>query len=252
MDNVAEMSIETEEELEGLRRAGHVVAVVLRELRRRVHAGVTPGELDALAGRVFARHGARSAPRLVYDAPCEVFVSVNDEAVHGVPGQRRLRRGDLVKIDVTAELEGFYADACVTVPVGPVSSRAARVARAAETALARGMRAAVAGAPVQAISEAVFDEAARRGVSALEELGGHGIGRTIHEEPSVPNTPGADDTTRLHAGLVITVEPILGAGGPAIRMGGDGWTISTADGAPAAHVEHTIVVTEGAPLVLTR
>ena len=126
MDNVAAMSIETEEELEGLRRAGHVVAVVLRELRRRVQPGVTTGELDALAGRVFARHGARSAPKLVYDAPSEIFISVNDEAVHGVPGRRRLRRGDLVKLDVTAELDGFYADACVTVPVGAISPRAAR------------------------------------------------------------------------------------------------------------------------------
>jgi methionyl aminopeptidase len=245
------VSIETAEELEGLRRAGQVVAAVLRELRRRVHAGVTTGELDELAGRVFARHGARSAPKLVYDAPCEVFISVDDEAVHGVPGRRRLRRGDLVKLDVTAELDGFYADACVTVPVGPPSRRAARLVRAADAALARGMKAAVAGAPVRAISQAVADEAARHGVSPLDELGGHGIGRTIHEEPSVPNTPG-DDRTLLHAGLVITIEPILGAGGPGIRLGDDGWTISTADGAAAAHVEHTIVVTDGAPLVLTR
>jgi methionyl aminopeptidase len=245
------MSIETEAELDGLRRAGHVVAVVLRELRRRVQPGVTTGELDALAGRVFARHGARSAPKLVYDAPSEIFISVNDEAVHGVPGRRRLKRGDLVKLDVTAELDGFYADACVTVPVGPVAGRSARLMRAADAALKSGLVAATHGAPVRAVSQAVADEARRFGVSPLEDLGGHGIGRTIHEEPSVPNTPG-DDPALLHAGLVITIEPILGAGGPGIRPGGDGWTIRTADGAPAAHVEHTIVVTDGAPLVLTR
>jgi methionyl aminopeptidase len=251
MDNVAAMSIETEEELEGLRRAGHVVAVVLRELRRRVQPGVTTGELDALAGRVFARHGARSAPKLVYDAPSEIFISVNDEAVHGVPGRRRLKRGDLVKLDVTAELDGFYADACVTVPAGPAAPRAARLVRAADAALKAGLAAATHGAPVRAISQAVADEARRYGVSPLEDLGGHGIGRTIHEEPSVPNTP-SDDPARLHAGLVITIEPILGAGAPGIRAGDDGWTILTADGAPAAHVEHTIVVTDGAPLILTR
>lgn len=245
------MSIETEEELEGLRRAGRVVAVVLRELRRRVQPGVTTGELDRLAGRVFARHGARSAPKLVYDAPCEVFISVDDEAVHGVPSRRRLRRGDLVKVDVTAELDGFYADACVTVPVGPASPRARRLVGAADAALARGLDAAVAGALVRSISEAVQREAAARGVSVLEDLGGHGIGRTIHEEPSVPNTPDMSSTERLHEGLVITVEPILGAGGPGIRPGGDGWTIRTADGALAAHTEHTIVVTGGRPLVLT-
>ena len=245
------MSIETEEELEGLRRAGHVVAVVLRELRRRVQPGVPTGELDALAGRVFARHGARSAPKLVYDAPSEIFISVNDEAVHGVPGRRRLRRGDLVKLDVTAELDGFYADACITVPVGPANPRATRLMRAADAALKAGLAAATDGAPVRAVSQAVADEARRYGVSPLDDLGGHGIGRTIHEEPSVPNTPG-DDPTVLHAGLVITIEPILGAGGPGIAAGDDGWTISTADGAPAAHVEHTIVVTDGAPLILTR
>jgi methionyl aminopeptidase len=193
------MSIETEDELDGLRRAGRVVAVVLRELRRRVQPGVTTAELDAVAGRVFARYGARSAPMLVYGAPCEVFISVNDAAVHGVPGPRRLRRGDLVKLDVTA----------------------------------------VAG------------EAAARGVAVLEELGGHGIGRTIHEEPSVPNTPDPADPTLLHSGLVITIEPILGAGGPQIVEGTDSWTYRTADGALAAHAEHTIVVTDGRPLVLT-
>ena len=246
------MSIETEDELEGLRRAGHVVAVVLRELRRRVQAGVSTAELDRVAGRVFARHGARSAPMLVYGAPCEVFISVNDEAVHGVPGPRRLRRGDLVKLDVTAELDGFYADACVSVAVAARAPRVRRLMSAADAALARGMAAAVAGAPVRAISEAVAREAAARGVSVLHELGGHGIGRTIHEPPSVPNVPDPDDPARLHSGLVITIEPILGAGGgTAIRAGGDGWTLRTADGALAAHVEHTIVVTPGRPLVLT-
>ena len=157
MDNVAAMSIETEDELEGLRRAGRVVAVVLRELRRRVQPGATTADLDALAGRVFARHGARSVPKLVYDAPCEVFISVNDEA------------------------------------------------------LKAGLGAATHGAPVRAISQAVADEARRHCVSPLEQLGG-----------------------------------------PEIVARDDGWTISTADGAPAAHVEHTIVVTDGVPLVLTR
>ena len=247
---MSKMSIETEAELEGLRRAGRVVAEVLRELRRRVQPGVTTAELDRVAGRVFARHGARSAPKLVYGAPSEVFISVNDEAVHGVPGPRRLRRGDLVKLDVTAELDGFYADACVTVVCGRRRRRpAARLRRRGRAR--RGLSAAVAGAPVRAISEAVANAAAARGVAVLDGLGGHGIGRTIHEAPSVPNTPDLADDTLLHAGLVITIEPILGAGGADIVEGDDGWTIKTADGALAAHTEHTIVVTDGRPLVLT-
>jgi methionyl aminopeptidase len=156
---------------------------------------VTTAELDELAGRVFAR----SAPRLVYDAPCEIFISVNDEAVHGVPGRRWLRRGDLVKLDVTAELDGLYADACVTVPVGPVAPRSARLMRAADAALKAGLLATTHGAPVRAISEAVAGEARRHGVSPLEDLGGHGIGRTIHEAPSVPNTPSDDPDGRRSA-----------------------------------------------------
>jgi methionyl aminopeptidase len=192
VDNERTMSIESEDELEGLRRAGRVVAVVLRELRRRVQPGVSTGELD-----------------------------------------------------------GFYADACVSVPVGSAAPRVRRLVGAADAALARGLAAAVAGAPVHAIGTAVADEAAARRVTVLEDLGGHGIGRTIHEPPSVPNTPDPADPTRLDEGLVITVEPILAAGGRALRQEDDGWTISTADGSWAAHAEHTIVVMAGRPLIVT-
>jgi methionyl aminopeptidase len=245
------MSIESEDELEGLRRAGRVVAEVLRELRRRVQPGVTTLELDRLAGRVFARHGARSAPMLVYGAPSAVFISVNDAAVHGLPTGRRLRRGDVVKIDVTAELEGFYADACVTTVCGAASPAARRLVSAAGAALRRALPLAVSGARVRDVSAAISAEAAARGVAVLDGLGGHGIGRTIHEPPSVPNAPDLADDTRLHDGLVITIEPILGAGGPKVVEGDDGWTIRTADGALAAHTEHTIVVRDDRPLVLT-
>jgi methionyl aminopeptidase len=248
---MSNVSIETEAELEGLRRAGRVVAEVLRELRRRVQPGATTLELDRLAGRVFARHGARSAPMLVYGAPSEVFISVNDAAVHGLPTARRLRRGDVVKLDVTAELDGFYADACVTVVCGTASPAARRLVSAVDAALRRALPLAVSGARVRDVSAAISAEAGARGVAVLEGLGGHGIGRTIHEEPSVPNAPDLADETRLHDGLVITIEPILGAGGPAVVEGDDGWTIRTADGALAAHAEHTIVVRDDGPLVLT-
>jgi methionyl aminopeptidase len=249
VDNVQEMSIETEDELEGLRRAGHVVAVALRELRRRVQAGVSTGELDRLAGRVFARHGARSAPMLVYDAPCQVFISVNDEAVHGVPGPRRLRRGDLVKLDVTAELDGFYADACRTVGVGRVRPREQRLAAAARSSLRLGLEAAVAGNNVGAIGAAVQAEVERRGFSVCAELSGHGIGRRIHEEPDVPNI--AWDGPLLTDGLVITIEPIIAAGLGDVYVDDDGWTIRTEDGSPSAHAEHTIVITDAAPILVT-
>ncbi len=245
------MSVDTPEELAGLRRAGRVVSATLREVARRVRPGVTTAELDAHAARVFARHGARSAPALVYGFPGTICISVDDEAVHGIPGPRRLRAGELVKLDVTAELDGFYADAAISVPVGSVPPRVGRMAAAAQAALRQGLLAARAGAPVNAIGAAVEAEARRRGCAVLGELTGHGIGRSIHEEPTVPNVfvPAFDQP--LGEGTVITIEPILGLGSDDVRAGDDGWTILTADGMPSAHAEHTLVVSAGEPLVLT-
>jgi methionyl aminopeptidase len=245
------MSVDTPEELAALRRAGRAVAATLREIARRVRPGVTTAELDAIAAQVLARHGARGAPALVYGFPGAICISVDDEAVHGIPGPRRLRAGELVKLDVTAELDGFFADAAVSVPVGRVAPRVARLAAATHAALRRGLQAARAGAPLNAIGAAVEDEAQRRGCSVLGDLTGHGIGRAIHEEPSVPNVYVEGLDAPLPEGTVITIEPILGLGSGAVRAGGDGWTILTADGAPSAHVEHTLVVSAGEPLVLT-
>src|SRR3954469_3364172 len=168
------MSVETPEELAALRRAGRAVSVTLREVARRVRAGVTTAELDALAAGVLARHGARAAPALLYGFPGAICISVDDEAVHGIPGPRRLRAGQLVKLDVTAELDGFYADAAVSVPVGTVPPRVRRLAAAARATLRRGLGAARAAAPVTAIGAAVQAEAERLGCAVLAELTGHG------------------------------------------------------------------------------
>jgi methionyl aminopeptidase len=245
------MSVDTPEELAALRRAGRTVALTLREVARRVRPGVSTAELDAVAAQVFARHGARSAPALVYGFPGTICISVDDEAVHGIPGPRRLRAGELVKLDVTAELDGYYADAAISVPVGTVSPKVRRLAAAAQAALRRGLHAARAGAPLNAIGAAVQAEATRRHCAVLGDLTGHGIGRSIHEEPTVPNVYVPALGAPLREGMVITIEPILGLGGGAVRSGGDGWTILTADGAPSAHAEHTLVVSGGEPLVLT-
>src|SRR3954470_25037428 len=246
------MSIETQEQLEGLRRAGAVVAEALRAARRLVHPGVTTAALDDAVGTVFRRHGARSGPTLDYGFPGHACISVGSQAVHGIPGSRRIRPGELVKLDVTAELDGYYADACVTVPAGRVDSRSRRLAVAAQAALRRGVAAAAAGARVNAIGAAVEHEVTTRGFSVCAELNGHGIGRRIHEPPDVPNYFDPAASERLHAGLVLTVEPIIAAGrGEVIGMP-DGWTVCTVDGSPVAHEEHTIMVRDGAaPLVLT-
>ena len=243
------VSIDDPDELAALRAAGRVVAEAIREMARRVRPGVTTAELDEVALAVFTRHGARSGPQLDYDFPGTVCISVDDECVHGIPSGRRLREGELCKLDVTAELDGFYADACRTVPVGRIKPREQRLAAAAQSALRRGLEAATAGANVGAIGGAVQTEVERRGFSVCAELTGHGIGRRIHEEPDVPNIEW--DGPILTDGLVITIEPIIAAGTGEVYMHDDGWTVKTYDRSPSAHFEHTIVITEGAPILVT-
>jgi methionyl aminopeptidase len=246
------MSIETPEELAGMKRAGAVVAEAIRAARRLVRPGVTTAALDEAVARVFRRHGARSGPSLDYDFPGSACISVGSEAVHGIPGPRRVRAGELVKIDVTAELDGYYADACVTVPAGEADARSRRLAVAAQAGLKRGLAAAVAGAPVNAIGRAVQRDAESRGFSVCAQLTGHGIGRRIHEPPDVPNVFVERADAPLLPGLVLTVEPILAAGRGDVILMPDGWTVCTVDGSQVAHAEHTVVVRDGtAPLVLT-
>jgi methionyl aminopeptidase len=245
------MSADTAEELAGLRAAGRVVARTIAAMRRAVAPGVTTAQLDEVAREEFRRAGARSGPQLDYGFPGMTCISVNDEAVHGIPGPRRLADGDLVKLDVTAELDGYYSDSCVTVGVGTVAPAALRLVSTAERALARGLRAAVTGAPLNAIGAAVQQTVELAGHSVCTELSGHGIGRRIHEAPDVPNHHVAGLSEPLTEGLVITIEPIIALGGGAVVGEPDGWTVRTADRSLSAHAEHTIVVRAGAPLVLT-
>ena len=245
------MSIEHEGDLRGLRRAGQVVARTLALLRSLVRPGVTTAELDGHAAQFMNEQGARSAPQLAYRFPAATCISVNEEAVHGIPRARALRDGDLVTLDVTAELDGFYADAAITLPVGAVSKRAQALCEAAEAAFWKAARQARAGAPLSAVGRAVEQEVRRRGFHVLRELCGHGIGRAIHERPDVLNYFNPFDQTRLTRGLVIALEPIIAAGTNRTRLGRDGWTVSSADGSLTAHFEHTIVITRRRPLVVT-
>jgi methionyl aminopeptidase len=238
-------------EIEGLRAAGRAVAATLRELRRHVRPGVTTGELDDVAARTMARHGARSAPRLVYDFPGAICISVDDQAVHGIPGPRRLREGQLVKLDVTVERDGYFADAAISVPVGRVKPGVSRLVATAQTALNEALDAARPGITLSELGGIVEAAVERRGARVLRELTGHGIGRTIHEGPTVPNfaDPGATET--LAEGMVITIEPIIAQSTRETVAEDDGWTISTADGSASAHAEHTLVVRDGRPLIVT-
>jgi methionyl aminopeptidase len=245
------MSIETPEELAALKAAGRVVADAVKAMRAGVQPGVTTRELDGIGGRAFARAGARSGPQLDYGFPGVCCISVNDEAVHGIPDDRRLRGGDLVKLDVTAELDGFYADACVSVPVGRASRSTQKLAATSRKALNRAMGVARVGVPINLIGRVVEQTVTAQGYSVCTELMGHGIGRRIHEEPNIPSYDARGFEQPLTEGLVITIEPIIARGDGAVTEAGDGWTFKTRDGSRSAHSEHTIVITAGAPLILT-
>lgn len=245
------MSIDNDDQLQAMRRVGRVVRLALERMRKAVRPGVTTGELDEVGGRVLREHGARSAPKMVYGFPRDICISVNDEAVHGIPGDREVRAGDLVKLDVTAELNGYMADAAVTVPVAPVAGEAQRLADAARDAFRAAMAVARVGHRVNDVGRTVEESVRASGFSVLRGLNGHGIGRTIHEPPQVPNhfDPRADQ--RLTDGLVITVEPIIAQKSRRAVEDDDGWTIRTAGGDLSAHYEHTLVITRGRPILLT-
>ena len=245
------MSIETSEELQALQAIGRIVGRTLREMAAHVSPGITTAELAAIGAKLLAAEGARSAPPLVYGFPGAVCISVNDEIVHGVPGSRRVAPGDLLKLDLTAEKDGYMADAAITVAVPPASDDALRLAACAERAFERAMREARARRRVSDIGAAVEREVLRGGFSVVRELCGHGIGRTIHEDPQVPNYWDPRQHRRLTEGLVITVEPIVAAGGGDAFLAADGWTMKTTDHSLSAHFEHTIVVTQDAPILLT-
>jgi methionyl aminopeptidase len=245
------VSITKPEELKGLVAAGRVARLVLEGMRLHIRPGVTTAELDFVGARIARNNGARSAPAAVYGFPGFNCISVNEEVVHGIPGQRVLREGDLVKLDVTVEKNGYLADSAVTVPVGIVPDETRRLIDCAERAFRKAMLVAREGFRIFEIGRAVETEVRRSGFSVIRELGGHGIGRTIHEEPTVPNCYDPRANQVLTEGLVITVEPILAAGRGDALLEKDGWTIRTADRSLSAHYEHTIAITRAEPLLLT-
>ena len=245
------MSIETAGDWTGLKRIGRIVRLTLDALVRHARAGISTTELDEVARRVMRQYGARSAPALVYGFPGAVLISVNDEVVHGIPGPKRLQSGDVVKLDVTLEKDGYVADAARTVIVDEGTDAAKRLVACAEAAFRAGAAVAHAGTRVNEIGRAIEREVRRAGFAVVHGLTGHGVGRTIHEPPTVPNfyDPWVRDV--LTEGLVLTIEPLICTGKAAAITDDDGWTVRTKDGGLAAHHEHTLVITRGTPVVLT-
>jgi methionyl aminopeptidase len=246
------MTIDGEGQLEGLRRVGRVVAEARDAMLAAVSPGITTGELDAIGRDVLRAHGARSAPQLVHRFPAATCISVNDEAAHGIPsGFRTLHQGDIVNVDVSAELDGWFADTGASAPVGRVDPIARRLIDATRLAQRDAMRAARAGRPLRHVGRAVQQRARRSGFSVLANLCGHGVGASLHEPPSVASIEDPRDKTVLWEGLVLAIEPFLSTGAGYAVEGDDGWTLRTPDGSLAAQFEHTVVVTKDRPLVLT-
>jgi methionyl aminopeptidase len=245
------VSVDTPEQLDGLRAAGAVVAATIDALRRTVAPGVSTVELDRLAAELLAAGGARSGPIITYGFPGSICLCVDDEVVHGIPGPRRLEDGQLLTIDVAAELDGYHADAAVTVAVGTPDATARRLISGARAALAAGIEAARPGATLREVGGAIERITEARGLRVVRELTGHGIGRGLHEPPSVPHWPAPWASTRLTPGLVFTIEPMVVAGKPWVYLDDDGWTVRTRDRGRCAHEEHTIMVAEGGPVLIT-
>lgn len=245
------MSIRSSDDLAALLHIGRIVGQSLKLVAGQVKPGVKTSELNAYTAELLKRDGARAAPKIEYGFPGDICISVNEEAVHGVPGDRVIREGDVVKLDLTAEKNGYVADAAVTVTVPPVADQSRRIAECVRRAFAKGMEVARAGARIREVGGAIDREVRGSGFTTLRDLTGHGVGRRTHEEPLIPNFFDPYCRSRLTDGLVIAVEPIISAGRDRIFTSRDGWTIRTADRHITAHYEHTVIVTTGEPILVT-
>jgi methionyl aminopeptidase len=246
------MTIDTPDDLNRLKKIGRIVALTIKEMSNHVQPGITTLELDDIAASVLKQYGAHSAPQVAYQFPGVTCISINDEAAHGIPGDRKVEAGDLVNLDVSAELDGVFADAAITVAVPPVSNQKHNLIHCSQRALHLAINASKAGQPINIIGKTVEQEAKNNGFTTLMDLGGHGVGRHIHEEPhDVANFYNPQDTRVLKEGMVFTIEPFITTGARRIYTDKNGWTLKTSDGSLSAQFEHTLVVTHGKPLIVT-
>jgi methionyl aminopeptidase len=244
--------IKSDREIAIMRQAGRIVAEVLRVLGEQVRPGMKTKELDVIAEKEAKRLGAKPSFKGYHGFPANLCVSVNDEIVHGIPGDKILNDGDVVSLDFGVIYNGFQGDAAVTVPVGEASPEARRLIEATRDSLETGITAARAGATLGDVSAAIQKYAESRGYSVVREYTGHGIGREMHEDPQIPNfgLPGTGPV--LKKGMALALEPMLNMGDWRTRVASDHWTVLTADGSLSAHFEHTIAINDNEPEVLTR
>ncbi|MBN1558178.1 MAG: type I methionyl aminopeptidase [Lentisphaerae bacterium] len=239
-------------DLEAMRESGGVAARVRDAVAERIAPGVTTGELGDYAAEVMRAHGAESAFLGYRGYPGQICVSVNEEVVHGIPGRRRIRMGDIVSLDVGVRLGGFVGDTATTVMVGVSDPDVMRLVDVTRRALEAGIGAARARGRLSDVSHAVERTAVDAGLSVVREFVGHGIGRSMHEDPQIPNFGPPGRGPRLKPGMTLALEPMVNMGGAEVEIQPDGWTVVTRDGRPSAHFEHTVAVCDGDAEILTQ
>jgi methionyl aminopeptidase len=244
--------IRSPREIEQIRKANVVVAEVLERLKTLVVPGVTTDELDGISEEIILSKGAVPAFKGYRGYPKTLCVSINEEVVHGIPNKRRLKEGDIVSIDVGSNLHGYFGDAAITLPVGEINPEGKRLLEVTEKALSIGIGMAKVGNRLFDISHAVQAWVESNGFSVVRDFVGHGIGKSLHEDPQIPNFGSPNQGPRLEKGMIFALEPMVNEGTYEVRVLDDGWTVVTADGKPSAHFEHTIAITDGEAEILSR
>lgn len=246
------MTIESQSDIVALQRIGRIVSFILHKMLDSIEPGMTTAELDAIGARLLAEFGARSAPQLAYDFPGATCISVNEQAAHGVPGGRIIKAGDLVNVDVSAELDGYFADTGGTKVVPPSTPIKTKLCHATRIALAEAIKVARAGQPLNRIGRAIEQVANMHRLRIIENLGGHGVGRAIHEDPEhILGFYDPRDQRVLKEGMVIAIEPFLSTKSRTVSESDDGWTLVGMPGNLSAQFEHTMIITRGEPIVVT-
>lgn len=245
------IAIKNKEDIERMREAGHISGLALKAAGAAVRPGITTGELDSIVRSTIEAHGAKPSFLGYRGFSGSACISVNEEVIHGIPGNRRLNSGDIVSIDTGAFYNGFHGDTAATFPVGDVSEEAMRLIETTRRCFERSLEFAREGYRISDISRAVQHEAESAGYGVVREFTGHGVGRELHEDPEVPNFVSQNRGVRLIPGMTIAIEPMINMGTWKIKVHRDGWTVSTGDGLLSSHHEHTVLITSGDPVLLT-
>ncbi len=247
------MSIQTEKDIIALRKIGRIVALTIEEMKKNIVPGITTAALDKIGEEVLSDHGARSAPKLVYNFPGATCISINENIAHGIPGNQIIENGDLVNIDVSAELDGYYADSGYTQQAGDQDSETQRLCECAKLALQEALHTAKAGVRLNQVGKIIEKTAKNQGYTTIKDLCGHGIGKSLHDGScDVLNYYDPLDRKRLKEGMVVAIEPFVSMKARRIKQTDDGWTLTTPEGSLVAQYEHTVIITKKEPIILTK